>query len=194
MDKKRRGRDKFNKYKNLINITSRFLYIFPLKFRVWLLEQFRMTPGIRGLGIRYILIKSIAKKCGDNVSIYPGVYLFNVQNIVFGNNISIHPTCYIECGPEGTIIIGNDVSVAHGASIMGTSHTYKNIETPIKDQPIETKKVEIRDNVWVGAKATILYGKTIHSGSIVGAHAVVTNDVKENTIVAGVPAIVIRER
>ncbi len=49
------------------------------------------------------------------------------------------------------------------------------------------------NNVWIGSNATILPGVTIGDGAIIGANAVVTKDVKENTIVAGVPAKLIKE-
>jgi len=189
-----RGREKFNKYKKVIFFISGLFAILPLRIRIKLLEQFRMVKGVKGLVTRYILLKSIARKCGDNVSIHPSVYLLNPQNLSIGNNVSIHPMCYIECGAKGTVIIGNDVSIAHGTTIMASSHVYSNIDIPIKDQPVEFKSVEICDNVWIGAKATILYGRTIRSGSIVGAHALVVNDVLENTIVGGIPAKVIKER
>ena len=50
----------------------------------------------------------------------------------------------------------------------------------------------IRDSVWVGSNSTILQGVTIGDNAVVGAGAVVTKDVPENTIVGGVPARVIR--
>jgi maltose O-acetyltransferase len=52
--------------------------------------------------------------------------------------------------------------------------------------------IKVEDNVWIGANATILPGVTIGKNSIVGAGAVVTKDVPENTIVGGNPAKVIR--
>lgn len=58
----------------------------------------------------------------------------------------------------------------------------------------EAKKVIIKDDVWIGSNVIILPGVTIESGAIIGAGSVVTKDVLKNTIVAGNPAKVIKER
>ena len=54
------------------------------------------------------------------------------------------------------------------------------------------KSVKICDKVWLGARVTICPGVTIGEGAIVGAGAVVTKDVPPRTVVAGVPAKVIK--
>ena len=191
-NKTNRGRDKYYKYKRIIHFFSKIFCIFPLKFRIKIFEHFRNTKGKKGIVIRYILLKTIAKKCGDNVAIFPGVYLLNPQYLSLGNNISIHPMCYIEC--LGTVEIGNDVSIAHSVSILSVNHMYNHMDLPIKDQDVEKKKVVIKDNVWIGCKATILFGRTINTGSIVGANCLVTKDVQSNQIVGGVPNRLIKER
>ena len=55
------------------------------------------------------------------------------------------------------------------------------------------KPVRLGDNVWLGDRATVLKGVTIGDNSIVAASSVVTKDVPANVIVAGNPAIVVRE-
>lgn len=187
-----RGRDAFQKFKPLILGLAAVLKVFPKSMRSKMLVLFRRTTGYKGLVIRYALIKTLAKSCGDNVSIHPDVYLFSVSNLTLGDNLSIHPMCYIDAC--GEIEIGSDVSIAHATTILSTSHTFENPDVPIKEQPVEKKKTLIESNVWIGAKATILCGNTVHSGSVIAAGAVVTHDVPGNSIVAGVPARVIKER
>ncbi len=187
-----RGRDKFNKYKLIIDILSKVYSFFPKSIQRKLLINNRKKNGYLGLVKRYCLIKNLSKSVGDNVSIHPDVYLFNVQNLSIGNNVSIHPMTYIEA--YGGITIGNDVSIAHGTTIMSVNHGFDKTDIPIKDQIIVACPVEIKDNVWIGSKAVILGNNTVHSGAIIGAGAVVTKDVAENTVVAGVPAKVIKDR
>lgn len=187
-----RGRDKFQKAKPLILAAVRFYRIFPLKIRIKLLEHYRGMKGTKGLVLRYVLLKSIAKCCGDNVSVHPGVYLLHPQGLSLGDNVSIHPMCYLDA--TGGITVGNDVSIAHGCSILSTTHTYKDPVLPIKDQPLEAQETVLQDNVWLGAKVTVLCGMTVGSGSVVGANAVVTHNIPANQIAVGVPAKAIKER
>ena len=187
-----RGREKFSKFKPLLNFLFCLYRLFPTKVRKWLLECHRNTKGLKGIGIRYALLKSIAKTCGDNVSIHPGCYIFFPENMEIGNNVSIHPMCYLDA--IGGLSIGNDVSIAHNVTMMTSSHRFDRHDMPIKDQGVEVKKIEIGNNVWIGAKVTVLCGNNIGSGAVVGAGAVVTQNIAENTVNVGVPAKVIKER
>lgn len=187
-----RGRDKFLKIKPFLNILSNYYSLFPLKVRKMFLERHRRTRGLKGIGIRYALLKAICKKCGDNVSVHPDCYIFFPEKLEIGNNVSIHPMCYINA--VGGISIGNDVSIAHAVTIMTSSHRFDRHDIPIKDQSYDVAKTEIGDDVWIGAKATLLCGNNIGSGSVVGAGAIVTHDILDNTVNIGAPARVLKER
>lgn len=192
-----RGRDKFHKYRTQLIWLSKFYKIFPLKIRKKMLEKHRNTRGILGYALRFALLKAICKECGDNISVSPGVYINNAQNLSLGKNISIHPMCYIECGPfdDSGIIIEDDVSIAHGTTIICTSHTYNHEEIrTIKDMPVKYETVHICKNVWIGAKATILCGVTIESGCVIGANSVLTKSTKADGIYVGSPATRIKDR
>ncbi len=192
MKKIKRGRDVFSKYKFLLSLISKLYSIFPLTLRKKIFEKKRYSKGIYGIAIRYALIKSIAFKCGDNVLINQGCFILNPDKLSIGNNVSIQPMSYIDAA--GEIVIGDDVSIAHGVTILSSTHNYFDIELPIKEQGMSYGATEIKSNVWVGAKATILCGVVVETGSIIGTGAVVTRRVKKNTIVAGVPAKIIKER
>lgn len=187
-----RGRDLFRKYKKLILLLSDFYGLFSIKAlkRKW--AWIRKSPGTIALVKRYALLRAMAKSIGDNVSVFSDVYLMNPENMEIGNNVSIQPMAYIEA--LGGVSIGNDVSIAEGASIFSVNHGYSDLNTPIKDQEMVTLPIVIEDDVWIGAKATILGGVTLASGTIVAAGAVVHDSTEKNATVAGVPAKTIKIR
>ena len=189
---RKRGREKFAKYKWVFNILVKFYSFFPMNIRIKMFEKKRYTKGYLGMGVRYALLKAIAKQCGDNVSIFQGCFILHPENLLLGDNISIQPQSYIDA--DGGISIGNNVSIAHGATLISSSHNYFDINIPTKDQGLTLASIEICENVWIGAKATILAGKKINSGAIIGAGAVVTHDVEKNCIAVGVPAKIIKVR
>jgi acetyltransferase-like isoleucine patch superfamily enzyme len=156
-----------------------------------LLRFFRRTSGKLGLLIRYILIRNLARECGDNVSIHPNVYLFNVEHISFGDNVSVHPLCYIE--GVGELSIGDNVSIAHNSSIMTTNHGWSDTSKPIKYNEQTNSKVIINSDVWVGCGCRILSGVEVGSRSIIAAGAVVVKNIEPNSIVGGIPAKVIKK-
>jgi acetyltransferase-like isoleucine patch superfamily enzyme len=187
-----RNRDIARRYRKALLALTAFYQLLPMRLRRFLLLYAESTKGLRGKVVRYCLVKSIAKSCGDNVLIERGVYLLSPEEMEIGNNVSIHPMCYIEA--KGGLVIGNDVSIAHGVTIMTTTHIYDKTDIPIKDQGSVANNVVIKDNVWIGAKATLLCGITVNQGAIVGAGAVVTKTIPANAVVAGVPARIIKMR
>lgn len=186
-----RGRDRFNKYKPVLNTVSDVYRKLPKKVRSSMMNRSR-SRGILGLANRYALARSLSPEFGDNVSIHDSFYFTDLEKVHFGSNVSVQPMCSF-IGP-GEIYIGNDVSIAHGVSVISGEHNFDSLEENIKDQGVKEKDVVIKDNVWIGAKATVLGGVTIGEGSIVAAGAVVTKDVEPFSIVAGVPAKLIKRR
>ena len=187
-----RGREEFSKYKRLIYFMTKIISILPFILRKKLFESSRNIKGKKGLAIRYIFMKSLAKKCGDNVSIHPNVFIFSPEKMCIGDNVSIHPMCCLEAA--GEIEIGDNVSLAHATSIISTTHNYIDLKTIIKDQKISYNKVIIEENVWIGTKATILNGVIVGNGSIIGAHSLVNRNIEPGLIVGGIPVKVLKKR
>lgn len=95
---------------------------------------------------------------------------------------------------SGGVYIGKNVRCGQFVCIYTSNHVYDDPERPICSQGLKSKKVQIEDDVWIGAHAVILAGTKIHHGSIIAAGAVVTHEVPENSIVAGIPARIIKKR
>ena len=114
--------------------------------------------------------------------------------IKVGNHTNIAQNCLIHS--EKKVEIGDEVIIAAYTYIVGGgNHDYSRLDVPIIEQPnLDKGGIVIEDNVWIGARVTILDGVTIHTGSVIGAGAVVTEDVPENCVVAGIPAKVVAER
>lgn len=186
------GRDLFKKHAWIIRAVCVFFSIFPRWLNLFLWSAFSRKRGKVGMLLRYALLKNLVISCGYNVAVYADVHIMGFENIRIGSNVSIHPMAYIE--GSGGLEIGDNVSIAHSASIISTSHTYSDERIPIKYQPIARKKISIGDNVWVGAKASLLYGVKIGGGSIIAAHSLVNKSVPENCVVAGVPAKILKKR
>lgn len=186
------GREIFEKYNFLIVIFCRFIKLLPRKIRIIRFNRLRKRNGKIGIFLRYAYLKSLAKSCGSNVAVMTDVYIKNIDKISIGNNVSFHPMCYIDA--LGGIDIGNDVSIAHGVSIISFNHGYDDNKIPIKYQKIKCGRIIVHDNVWICARATILYNVIIGTGSIIGANSLVTHDVSDNTIVGGIPAKIIKKR
>lgn len=187
--RKREILDKINGIVKFILFLSKFI---PKSIHKFNLKLFRNFDNYLGMFIRYLCVKNLSKECGKNVAIFSGVYLLNLENLIIGNNVSIHPMCYID--GKGQIDIGDDVSIAHGTSILSNEHIFDSVEINTKDQGCIGKKTVIENNVWIGAGVRVLAGAYIKNGAIVAAGAVVKGNVEKNTIVGGVPARVIKRR
>ncbi len=136
-------------------------------------------------------------RIGEGTRIMHGAQL-NVYNfrdlkgseIVIGKNCVVGSSCLI-MGQGGTRI-GDDVIIAPRVSIFPMNHNYKDSGKLIREQGITCRGVEIGDNVWIGAGATILDGVKIGKGSVIGAGAVVSRDIPECSLALGCPARVVR--
>ena len=104
---------------------------------------------------------------------------------------------YTRIGLHNTIIgpvkIGHHVNLAQGITVTALNHNFDDTNKRIDEQGVSTNAVTIEDDVWIGANAVILQGVTIGNHCVVAAGAVVTKDVPPHSLVAGVPAKVIKQ-
>lgn len=112
--------------------------------------------------------------------------------ISIGQRCSIHPYCVFY--GNGGVKLGNGVLMGPHVVIVANNHTFEDPTRYIWEQAMESRGVTIGDDVWIGAGARILDGVNVGRGSVIAAGAVVTRSVPEYTVVAGVPARVMRRR
>jgi acetyltransferase-like isoleucine patch superfamily enzyme len=92
------------------------------------------------------------------------------------------------------VSIGRECIVADRVMLIDFDHGVVEVERPIRLQGIYKRDVNVGHNVWVGYGACILRGVTVGNNAVIGTSAVVTTDVPNNAVVAGIPARVIRMR
>ena len=112
-----------------------------------------------------------------------------VGDVMIGDHtrIGLHNTII------GPVLIGNHVNLAQGITVTALNHNFEDSEKRIDEQGVSTSAVTIEDDIWIGANAVVLPGVTIGHHSVVAAGAVVTKDVPPHSLVAGVPAKVIKQ-
>jgi acetyltransferase-like isoleucine patch superfamily enzyme len=136
--------------------------------------------------IRALLSEITAYEIDVSTALFPPFQINYGKNTKIGKNVLINFDCtFLDLGG---ITIEDKVMLAPKVSLLSEGHTIS-----AKDrQTLTTGKIHIKQNAWIGANATILQGVTIGENSVVAAGAVVSNDVPDNTIVGGIPAIIIK--
>ena len=113
-------------------------------------------------------------------------------DIVLGERVNIGFHSEIFSG--STVRVGNDGLFAAYTYLVGGGHEFERADVPVLDQPRRSRGIALGDNVWLGTGAKVLDGVRIGSGVVVGANAVVTGDLPDGVVAAGVPARVVRKR
>ncbi|MEA5503465.1 acyltransferase [Halotia wernerae UHCC 0503] len=130
---------------------------------------------------------------GNSTEILDYVMLLTYNgNIEIGENCSINPFTIIY--GHGGVKIGNDVLIAAHTIIIPSNHNFSSLDKPIRIQGNTSLGIVIEDNVWIGAGCKILDGVTIGQGSVIAAGAVVNKSIESYSVVAGVPAKLIKKR
>lgn len=122
---------------------------------------------------------------GENSRVMPPVTVVRGNSVKIGRNVTVMNNALFMAA--GGITIEDDVLVAANVQIISNNHD-------LHDHAVLTcKPVRLKRNCWIGAGATILPGITVGENAVVGAGAVVTKDVEDNTVVGGNPARLIKQ-
>jgi acetyltransferase-like isoleucine patch superfamily enzyme len=149
-----------------------------------------------------------------NVRVSGKMHVHNQGDLIIHDKVRIVSTITpteLVVGPYGKLIIGRNTFINYGCSIaanelieigpycnIGTyvlmmDNDYHNLDPDKRLEMPESRPIILEENVWLGSHAIVLRGVRIGSGSVVAAGSVVTKNVLPRTLVAGVPAKIIKE-
>ena len=164
-----------------------------------LLDLIARLLGIGWKVLRRVLVSCMRPwfaRCGRKVLFHP-FDSFDYASIKIGSDVFIGKGA-IFLAELSHITIGSKVMFGPRVMILGGDHNIAEIGHfmfDVKDKrPGNDVPVVIEDDVWIGARAIILKGVTIGRGSVIAAGSIVTKSIPPYSIVAGVPARVIKPR
>lgn len=131
-----------------------------------------------------------AVRLGDGCAIAANAFLHGP--LTLGAGVSVNARASLDGGAKG-IVVGEGTRIASGACLYAFDHGMAP-EREIREQPVVSRGIVIGADVWIGAQAGVTDGVRVGDHAVVAMGAVVTRDVPEWAIVAGVPAKVIGDR
>ena len=178
-----------------------------------LFDRFRGGEGPFDTMMRRVLFRALCRRVGYGLNVSPEVVVKHPETMEFGDAVFIGAQSMIQGRFDGTCRIGNHVWIGPhayfdarnlviedyvgwgpGAKVLGSTHSGQPTDVPIIATDLIIKPVTIGYGADIGTNATILPGVHIGAHSIVGAGAVVTHDIPEYAVVAGVPARILYSR
>lgn len=135
-----------------------------------------------------VIFKQLFGYLPKGLTIIPTFMCDYGTNIHIGDDVFVNANCYfMDCAD---ITIGNNVFIGPYTGFYTGTHPldYKNRNAGLE----KALPIKIGDNCWFGANVSVMPGVTIGNGCVIAAGSVVTKDVPDNTMVAGVPAKIIK--
>lgn len=137
--------------------------------------------------IRDRISEIIGVKLDNSTTIFVPFYTNFGKHTSIGKNVFINHDCsFLDLGG---ITIEDDVLIGPKVSLITENHPID----PSQRKSLDLQSIRIKRNAWIGAASTILPGVTVGENAIVAAGSVVTKDVPDNVVVAGVPAKMIKK-
>lgn len=167
----------------MLSILLQILYLGKIKRSIMLCFPFKLNSQY-----------SQCVKLGEKNYINSGVW-FNImdRDAVLEISDGVYIGRFVQINCMRSIYIGKNVMLADRVYIADNSHCFDKRDIPISKQGFKFGgEVVLSDGCWIGCGAVIMPGVKIGKNAVVGANAVVTKDVPDFAIVAGVPAKIIR--
>ena len=148
--------------------------------------------SINALSVNGICLGNNVSIARDSILFCTGVIAYRGEGINIGDRTGISARAYL--AGQGGITIGNDVIMGPNVQIFSENHLFADLNLTIKEQGVTKQAVVIGNNCWLGGGSTILAGVTIGDGCVVAAGSVVTKSFPQNSVIAGIPAKLVKNR
>ncbi|MWV38628.1 acyltransferase [Natrialba sp. INN-245] len=150
----------------------------------WLWRQFDSLPIADNvefaLRFRRMLADHLFEECGEGCRFFKGISFTYGHNITIGDNAVVHDDVHLD--DRGKLTIGDRVSISDGV------HVYSHDHDVVDQTAVRNYHTIIEDDARVTFDSMIRAGNRVGENAIVGARAVVQNDVPAHHIVVGMPA------
>lgn len=169
--------------------------------------RFNQGSGPFDTLMRRVLWRALVRRCGDGLQVEPGVGFKHPETFEIGSNVFLGSQVFLQGRFDGTctigdyawigpqsyfdardLVLGSHVGWGPGAKVLGSVHTGVPVDMPVIQTDLEIKPVRVGDWADIGTNAVLMPGVTVGKGALVGAGAVVIDDVPDFAKVAGVPA------
>ena len=137
--------------------------------------------------LKTFLLRLFGAKVGKGILIKPGVNIKYPWFLEIGDHVWIGENAWID--NLAKVTIGNNVCISQGAYLLTGNHDYSK---PRFDLMI--KEIILEEGVWIGARSVVCPGVTCKSQAILAVGSIATNDLDENGIYQGNPAVKVKER
>ena len=178
-----------------------------------LFARFRGGEAPFDVLVRRVIVRALCRRVGHGLEVGPEVVLKHPETMDFGDAVFLGAHAIVQGRFDGTCRIGDHVWIGPhafldarnlviedfvgwgpGAKVLGSTHVGEPVDVPIITTELVIKPVVIGYGADIGTNATVLPGVRVGAHAIVGAGAVVADDVPDYAVVAGVPARVLRSR
>lgn len=184
-----------------LGVLEKFAYVILLPFLLWsrlpLPEYSTFTapsqllsliPGFFGILLRRVWYGETLKSCGTHFTV-DWLAVIRTRSSEVGNHCTLGVANWFGWVFLGdNVIIGSHVIILSGAR----QHGFNDLDRPIRLQHGEKRQVHIASNVWIGANAVLM--ADVSAGTVIGAGSIVTRTFPENSVIAGNPARILRNR
>lgn len=146
-----------------------------------------------GHGVRIEAFSSKGIEIGDLVTVGSGAMLLG-SGVVAERGVGIQIGAGSSIGSnniiwgQGGVSIGKNCLLGPNVVVVSENHEFSDPIVLIKNQGSNRRAIDIGDDCWIGAGATVLAGVSVGSGAVIAAGAVVTKDVAPMSVVGGIPA------